>query len=212
MAFDWEGDDAILAAIGITKTIQPNLKGYTAVAANAQSESSELDLTGIRHVSLMITHARDAAAAFVGAGTEYRVLVSSKATGEDAWFPLINYVADIAAASTIATDNLEAVGQTVIETGATVPAVNDMVFFKNATIALSEMVKVVARDVTGAAENFTILHGLTVAQASGNYFNKGEKPVLVLDVSAFTRLKVVCNNANGSTNQAIVWKCEAITS
>jgi len=195
----------------ITKTIQTPLKDYTALAANLQSESLELDLTNIKKVSLFIQHARDAANAFVGAGTEYRVLVSSKATGDDGWFPLISVVADIAAASAIATDADEAVGQTRIECGSTVPAVGDFVFFKNATIANSEMSKVIARDVTGGSEYFDILNGLTHLQEDGTYYNKGEKFALSLDVSAFSRLKVVCNNNNGSTNQAIVWKCEAIT-
>jgi hypothetical protein len=196
---------------GIKKNIEGILKDFTAVNAGAQSESGELSLTGLKKLALFITHARDAAAAFVGAGTEYRVLVSSHENGDDGWFPVASYAADIAAASTIAVDSPETDGQTRIECGAAVPAVNDMVFFKNAAIANSEMVKVVARDTTGGAEYFDILHGLTHAQAAGNYFNKGEKFVLSLDVSAFKRLKVVCNNNNGTTNQNIVWKCEAIS-
>ena len=193
------------------KTIQTPLKDYTALAANLQSESTELDLTNVKKVSLFIQHARDVDTAFVGAGTEYRVLVSSKATGADGWFPLVSVVADITAAVAIVTDGIEAAGQTRIESGAVVPVKGDYVFFKNATIANSEMVKVVAVDATGGAEYFDILHALAREQAQGTYFNKGEKFELTLDVSAFSRLKMVCNNNNGSTNQAIVWKCEAIT-
>jgi hypothetical protein len=196
----------------VDQTIQAVLKDYTAVAANAQSESDVLDLTGKSKAALFITHARDIANAAVGAGTEYRVLVSSLASGDNGWFPIASYVCDLTAASSIVTDGEEAAGQTAIECGATIPAVNDFVFFKNATIANSEMVKVIAIDATGGSEHFDIAHALTNTQAQATIFNKGEKIVLNLDVSAYKRLKVACNNNNGSTNRAVVWKCEAITS
>jgi hypothetical protein len=73
------------------------------------------------------------------------------------------------------------------------------------------MSKVVAVDATGGAEYFDILHGLTSTQAAGTYYNKGEKYVITLNVEGLTRLKVAVNNNNGTTNQAIVSKVEAIT-
>jgi hypothetical protein len=194
----------------VTKTVQMPLLAYTAIAANAQQESSELALTNIKKVTLFIEHARDSANAFVGAGTEYRILGSSKAAGSNGWFPVFSIVADIAAATGIATDAEEAVASTRIECGAVVPVKGDYVFFKNGTLANSEMSKVVAVDATGAAEYFDILHGLTNIQAAGSYYNKGEKYTITLNVEGLIRMKVVVNNNNGTTNQAIVSKVEAI--
>ena len=108
-------------------------------------------------------------------------------------------------------DAQEAAGATRIETGATLPTKGDIVFFKNATIAKSEWAKVIATDATGGAEYFDILDGLTHVQPAITLFNKAEQFVLTLSVRGATRLRVVANNNNGSTNQNIVWRCAVIT-
>lgn len=197
---------------GIKKTIETELEAITAVAANVQSKSSELSLTGQeQQVTIFIDHAKDHASASVGQGTEYVIQVSEKATGDNAWRTLASFTAIITAPSAIATDAEEAVGQTVIECGATVPAVGDIVFFKNATIANSEWSNVIARVTTGGSETFTIEDGLTNVQAAGTYYTQGEQFVVTIDVKSIKRLRVVCNNTKGTTNRAIVWRCAAIT-
>lgn len=200
------GDVDILST-AITKTIQTELKVITALAADLQSKSSELALTNMKKVAIFIDHGRDAAGAFVGAGTEYRVEVSEKATGNDTWRTIASVVCGIAAPLAHVMDAEEAAGQTVIEIGATTPVVGDIQFFKNATIANSEWGKVVAMV---ANTSLTLQDGLTNTQAAITTYSKGEQFVLLLDVSAYTRLRVICNNNNGSTNQAIVWRCAAI--
>jgi hypothetical protein len=50
-----------LAGTTVTKTVQTPLLAYTAIAANAQQESSEMALTNVKKVTLFIEHARDAA-------------------------------------------------------------------------------------------------------------------------------------------------------
>ena len=111
----------------------------------------------------------------------------------------------------MASDAEEAAGQTVIECGATVPAIGDILFFKNSTIANSEWANVVARVTTGGSETVTLESGLTNVQAAGTYYTQGEHFVLTIDVEAVTRLRVVANNQKGSTNRAICWRCAAIT-
>jgi hypothetical protein len=198
-----------------TKTVQTELIPWTLIAAAAQLKSSVFDISLYKKGVISIDIGRTVATAFVGSGTEIRVLASMKDSGDEAWFPLVSYVADIVAASTIATDNLEAVGQTRIECGATLPAVGDYVFFYHAgtpaEVATSEISKVTAIDATGGSEYFDILHALSYAHASGNYFNKGEKAVFAVDMSGIKRIEVIVNNNNGSTNQAICARVSMIT-
>lgn len=194
------------------KTIQTELKAISTVAANAQDTSSVLSVTSYSEATIFIDHARDAATAFIGAGTEYRVQVSEKASGNDTWRTIYSVVCDITAASSIVMDAEEAAGATQIETGATVPAAGDIVFFKNATIGNSEWSKVVSIVTTGGSESFTILDGLTNTQAAITLFNKAEMFVITVPLRNATRLRVVCNNNNGTTNQNIVWRCACITS
>ena len=195
----------------IVKTIQTELTAITAVAANVQSVSSELDLSGqVKQATILIDHAKDNASASVGQGTEYVIQVSEKASGNDTWRSLVAFTAAITAPSTITLDAAEAAGQTVIEIGVTTPVVGDIVFFKNATIANSEWGNVVA---ISAGVSFTLESALTNAQGSagGTIFTQGEHFVVTVDVKAITRLRVVANNTKGTTNRAIVWRCAAIT-
>lgn len=191
------------------KTIQTELLAITAVAANAQQKSSTLDVSSIDKAAIFIDHARDIATAFVGNGTEYRIEVSEKATGNDSWRTLYSVVCGIATASSIVMDAQEAAGQTLIEIGATTPTVGDYVFFKNAAIGNSEWGKVVA---INAGVSFTLQDGLTNTQAAITLFNKAEQFVLNLDLKVATRLRVVVNNSKGTTNRAIVSRIAIITS
>jgi len=192
-----------------TKTIQSELLAITAIAAGAQQKSSILALTGIKKAAVFIDHGRTATTAFVGAGTEYRVEVSEKATGNDAWRTLASVVCAITAASEITADGNEAAGESVIDIGATTPALGDIIFWENATIANSEWIKVAA---IVAGTSFTCLDDLTNAQtAAQKIYNKAEQFVLNLDVEPFTRMRVVANNNNGSTNAAIVSRVACIT-
>jgi len=188
-----------------------NGKKFTRGASGllAQIFQHETDhLNGI----LFIDHAKDDASASVGQGAEYVVQASQKATGNDTWRALTSFTAAITVPVAMITDAEEAAAQTVIECGAALPAVGDIVFFKNATIANSEWANVVARDATVSAENVTLESGLTNVQAAGTYYTQGEHFVLTLNVESLSRLRVVCNNTKGTTNRAICWRCAAITS
>ena len=192
------------------KTIQTELLAITKVAAGAQQKSSELALTNMKKVAIMIHHGRTATTAFVGAGTEYRVEVSQKATGNDTWQPIASETCGITAATEITADGDEAAAQTLIEIGANTPVVNDIVFWENNTdLADSEWMKVVA--ITGGTD-FTILDGLNHAQeAAKKIYNKGQYIAFLLDVEAYTRLRVIVNNNNGTTNAQVASRVAAIT-
>lgn len=191
------------------KTIQTELLAITKVAADAQQKSSELTLTNIKRVVIFVDHGRTATTAFVGAGTEYRIEASQKATGNDTWRTIDSDTCVITAATEITADGAEATGQTLIEIGANTPVAGDIVFWENATLANSEWMKVVA---IVAGTSFTILDGLTNDQAAAKkIYNKGEQFVSNLDVTGYTRLRVIVNNNNGTTNAQVVSRIAAIT-
>ncbi len=199
----------IIDAVTMVKIIQTELLAITLVAADAQQKSSELDLTGIKKATIFIDHGRTATTAFVVRGTEYRVEVSQKATGDDTWRTIASVVAIITAATEITADAQEVAGQTLIEIGANTPAVGDIVFWENATLLNSEWMEVVA--IVGGT-SFTILNGLTNTQElAKKIYNQGEQWVLSLNVSGFTRLRVVVNNNHGTTNAQIVSRVACIT-
>lgn len=203
----YDGTNWEVKSAAIKKTIETELQAIVAVAADAQDISSILALTNMKKIVIFIDHGRDATSAFVGAGTEYRVEVSEKATGNDTWRPIAAATAAITAALGHAMDAEEAAGQTLIEIGTTTPVLGDIQFFKNGTIANSEWGRII--DFVNQV-SFTLQDGLTNTQAAITTYSQGEHFALLLDVSAYTRLRVVCNNNNGSTNQNIVWRCAAI--
>lgn len=195
----------------VTKTIQTELKSITAVAAANQSTSSELDVASKYSALIFIDFGLDSATTPVG--TEFRIEVSEKATGTDTWRTFWSAITATVAPSAIVTDGTEVATSTQIECGATVPALNDIVFFKNSTIGNSEWGKVVARVTTGGSESFTLLDGLTNDQAGGTYYNKAEQFVVGLDLvsNPAKRLRVVCNNNYAASSASCCWRCAAIT-
>lgn len=195
--------------ITVNKIIQTELKAMSTLAANLQDTSSTLDVTNFSKATVFIDHARDVATAFIGAGTEYRIEVSQAASGNDKWRTLYSVVCDITVASSIVMGGDEAATATVIECGNPSPVAGDIVFFKNATLGNSEWSKVVAAT---ANVDFTLQDGLTNAQTAITLFNKAEQFIITMDLTTATRLRVVCNNNNGTTNQNIVWRCACITS
>ena len=192
----------------ILKTIETELMAITAVAADVQSISSTLALTGIKKATILIDHAKDNASASVGQGTEYVIQVSEKSTGNDTWRSLIAFTAAITAPTAVVTDGIEAAAQTLIEIGASTPVVGDILFFKHATIGSSEWANVIA---ISAGVSCTLESGLTTQQAQGTYYTQGEHFVITIDCETLTRLRVVCNNTKGTTNRACVWRAACIT-
>ncbi len=192
----------------ITKAIELPLKRITLVAADVQSKSREINLTGLKQVTILIDHAKDNASASVGQGAEYVIQISERAAGNDTWVDLASFTAAITAPTAMISDGEEAAGATLIECGAATPAVGDILFFENAAIDNSEWANVIARNNTVSV---TLEDGLTYTQAGGTYYTQGEHWVQTINVKSVTRLRVVCNNTKGTTNRAIIWRVAAIT-
>ena len=204
--------DALKSKIVRTKTIEAELLAITAIAANIVQKSSVLSLAGLKAVTVLIDHGRTATTAFVGKGTQYIVEASQKASGDDAWIPLATFEAEIATAVETTADGAEAAGQTVIECNDQVPSIDDFVFWENATLALSEWGRVVARNAGVGVETFTLEDGLTNAQAvAKKIYNKAHRWSWVFEVGSLTRMRVVVNNAAPTTSVAIKARVACIT-
>lgn len=195
--------------LSYTKTIETELKGITAVASGAQSISSTLTVNSELSARVFIDFGLDSATTPVG--TQFLIQTSQKDTGDDTWRSVWETITGITAPAAIATDADEDIGQTEIACGSTVPALRDIIFFKNATITSSEWATVIDRDITGAAEHFNIRDGLTALQEDGTYYTKGEQFVALVDLQGIRRFRVVCNNNYAASSASCVWRCACIT-
>jgi hypothetical protein len=150
-----------------------NLLAITAVAADAQAQSSVLDLSGPSVAVLEIFHAPDGTGTPTK-GTEYRVEVSATATGNDGWVVYSSYVTGLAAATKFDVDGVNAIGTTTIAESATTGlAQDDMIFFKEGTLANSEWRRIVSLT---ANTSYVINDGLTTAtDTNTDVWNKCEK-------------------------------------
>jgi len=194
-----------------TNTVQTDLSIIQTLAADLTTKSSEFVTAGKLSASIGIWHAKDNASASVGAGTKYTIEKSYTANGNDSWISVTWVQASITAPTAMVTDGEEAAGQTVIECGAVVPVVGDIICFKNATIGLTEFREVIARVIAGGTESVTLKDALTNTQAQGTYYTQVEKFDIKLDLKGVVRLRVFVNNNLGSTNRAIIFRIALTT-
>ena len=192
-----------------TNTNQTDLAAIQTLAADICAVSSTFTTNGKLSVNIEIIHAKDNASASVGAGTKYTV---EQYIGGD-WRPVVGAFvqAGITAPTAMVTDGIENAGQTVIECGAVVPAIDDIICFKNANILLTEFKRVVARVTTGGSETVTIKDALTNQQAQGTYYTQVEMFNIKLDLKGIIQLRVHANNNLGTTNRAVIWQVSFIT-
>lgn len=194
----------------LTKTIQTELLAITVVSSATQQISSVLDVATKLATTILIDFAPDSNTAPTQ-GTEFRVEVSQKASGNDTWMPLVSVVTGIVAAVSGTVQATQNAGSTTItSTGAITSIVqDDIVLLKNATLGNSEWVKV---STVTSSTVFGVVDPTTNAQGSSGIRNKGEKFVIPIDCTAITRIRVVVNNKyKAGTTIAIVARIAAIT-
>lgn len=125
-------------------------------------------------------------------GTEIRIESSQASSGDEDWVILSTFLSTKSAVNSNAVDGTEAAGQTVIEeTTTTNLAEGQLIFFKNGTIANSEIG--ILEDLTGST-SFELLEGITNAQTSSTWYNQAEKFYWSRTLDGITRLQVVLNN------------------
>lgn len=193
----------------ITKTVQTELLAITAIASAAQQISSVQTVTTNLAATVFIDHAPDSATAPTK-GTEYRIEVSEKASGNDTWRTLTSFVTGTVAANLKTVQATQNAGSTTItHTVAGTYVQDDVIFFKNGTIGNSEWSKVTSITSTTVE---VILDGLTNAQGGSQMINKCEQFVAVIDCTAIQRFRVVVNNKyQAGTTIAIVARVACTT-
>lgn len=190
-----------------TETILTELRAAGTLAASTVVLSSTISVAGVKRATVFIDHSRAATAAFTTNGTEYRVDISQKASGNDTWRALASVLASSAVAASAAASSDCAAGTTLvtITSGTAIPA-NDNICFTSGTI---EWVR--STIATGTA-SFNIIDGTTYGHASATgLFGSAEHFVVSLNLEAATRLRVVINNQASAGTQPIVSRIACIT-
>ena len=206
---------ASTAAIGkvdvrVTETIQTELLAIQSIAASTNVASTVLSLIGVKKATFFIDHARAGSAAFGTNGTEYRIEVSQKASGNETWVPVASVIAGSAVAMTCASSGNYAIGAgTITILSGTALVLGDRYFWINGTASSCEWMKVSA--ISGTA-SFNILDPLTNAQVAASTIVGGaERWPLLIDTETLTRVRVIVNNNASGTTQAIYSRVACIT-
>ena len=179
------------------------------IASNSVLKGSVQDVSTKFAGTFYLWLGRDDTVGVLTTGVDLRLEGSGKASGDDAWIPLVSFRSGVATPEAEAVSGTEAAAATVIEVASTTNlAVGDLVLLKNSTIGNSEFGEIIA---VVSNTSITLLDGLTNAQTGSTWYNRGERFVFAVDVTSFKRLRVICNNNYGASAVAINWRCACIT-
>lgn len=204
---------AKVLSLNLTKTVQAELLPITAVASGLQVISAEMNVAALIAARLYIDFGLDSATTPVG--THLIIQGSEKAVGSDTWRTIWETITGVIAPTAITNDNIQNVGtgdaSSPILCGVSVPALQDAMFFKNATLANSEWGQVVARVTTGGSESYTLRDPFTYQQAATTYYNKAEFFTPLIQLDGVKRLRFVVDNAWAASSASCVVRVGMIT-
>lgn len=188
-------------ALTPSKTIGTSLHAWQDIASAAQVISSVITVTTVWAVAFMIQLARGTGTAFTAGWPNVRVEASGKASGNDTWVPLLTLQPEVGASIVNTTLNgaVSAGATTCVVTSATNIAIGDRLFLGHTTtVANYEIVgvKLVSGTTVTFEEACTNAHD-TGALVTDQTFERFP----VLDVAAYSRIRVILDNAN--SGQAI---------
>lgn len=188
-----------MATTTLTKTA-----GSTAIswangdlASAAQYISGAFSVATAYAVAFDIQVARRTGTAFTSDWPKVRIESSAKASGNDAWSPAYTFVMPVGAsiANTTLNGAVSAGATTCVVTSATNIAIGDVLFLGHTTTPANyELVRV--KLVSGTTVTFE--EACAYAHDTGaQVTDQAEKPApVVIDCAAYTRLRVICDNAN----------------
>ena len=184
-----------------SKTIGTSLIAWQDIASAAQVISSVITVTTVWAIAFMIQLARGTGTAFTAGWPNVRIEASGKASGNDTWIPLLTLQPEVGASIVNTTLNgaVSAGATTCVVTSATNIAIGDRLFLGHTTtVANYEIVgvKLVSGTTVTFEEACTNAHD-TAALVTDQTFERFP----ALDVSAYSRVRVIADNAN--SGQAI---------
>jgi hypothetical protein len=189
-----------------TKTIQTALLTLQSLSSNSVVASSVLDVSTKLSASVYLHFGRRAATALT-TGLTYRVEGSAHATAHGHWFPLAQFITNVAAVGDEAVSGTCAAGQAVIAMASTTGfTVGDIVYIDNGTIANSEWGRI--KTVT-TNTSITLEDNLVNAQTGATVYAGAQIFTAALDLSGVKRLRVVANGSG--TGQAVALQAQIIT-
>jgi hypothetical protein len=192
----------------LNKTAGTSVLALQSVAASSVLISSALLVPTTFAATMMIRFGRRIATA-AGAGVNFRIEGSSRASGDGFWTPLDVFQSDFVAATAQAATGTNNAGQKVITMAVTTGfAAGQIVYIDNTTIGNSEWGRI--KSVSGGV-SITLEDNLQNAQNAGaaTVYNKAEMYASVLDLTAMKQLRLV---ADGSLfTQAFAVFAEMVT-
>lgn len=187
----------------ITKTTGVSILAWQQVANQGTAIGTITGLpTTALGLGLSIYLGRQSATALTAGWPNVRVEVSPKSSGNDAWVPLIGYqmAAGASIAGTTLSSAVTAGATTVVVASPTNIASGDILFLGDSSSANWELVRV--RSVSGST--ITLEEACTYNHASGaSVFDQCEEWTTYIDMSGFTRCRVVVDNGNSGQTVAI---------
>jgi hypothetical protein len=183
-------------AVTPVKTVGTSLLIWQDIASAAQVLSSAIDVSTKWAISFNIILARLTGSAFTAGWPNVRIEASGAASGNDAWIPLLTFSPAVGASLVATTLNgaVSAAAASCVVTSASNIAIGDLLFLGHTTTPANYelvRVKLVASTTVTFEENCTYAHdtGALVTDQAEAYFP-------ALDVSAYSRVRVVVDNAN----------------
>ena len=190
----------------ITKTAGTSIISLQSIAANTVVISSVQDVSTKLGATMFIQFGRRATTALTE-GMEFRIEASAQSSGDGFWFPMASFKTNISAAESEAVSGTVASGTNVITVASTTNlTVADRIFIDNTTIGNSEWGKIKA---ISANVSVTIEDNLVNAQTGSTIYDQAELYVAQLDLTAITRLRLVCDGSN--TGQAVAVQAYTVT-
>ncbi len=179
-----------------TKTIGTSLMIWQDIASAAQVISNVIDVSAKWAIAFNIMLARLTGTAFTAGWPNVRIEASGAASGNDAWIPLVTLQPPVGATIVATTLNgaIIATATTMVVTSATNIAIGDLLFLGHTTTPGNyELVRV--KLVSGTTITFeeacTYAHDNTALIT-----DQAESYYPALDISAYSRVRVVVDNAN----------------
>ena len=176
----------------LAKTAATSVLSLQSVAASTVLISSAIDVSTKLAATIFIHFGRRAATA-AGAGVDFRIEASSKASADGHWYPLATFTTDFIAAEAEVVTGTVASGQKVITVASTTNlTAGDIIYIDNTTIANAEWHRV--KSIV-ANTSVTVEDNLVNAQTGATLYDRAEMFVASLDLASVVRLRLVADGS-----------------